>query len=79
MNCGDKKLVNTKVILTPTNLSMLEHVMKKNRLTVAEIEEIKTKIRQPINTERQNSEDGRVRKENLTTKKIENTIEEARQ
>ena len=53
--------------------------MKKNRLTVAEIEEIKTKIRQPINTERQNSEDGRVRMENLTTKKIENTIEEARQ
>ena len=26
-------------------------IMKKNRLTVAEIEEIKTKIRQPINTD----------------------------
>ena len=33
--------------------------MKKNRLTAAEIEEIKMKIRQPINTKQQSPEDAR--------------------
>lgn len=36
-------------------------IMKKNRLTAAETEEITMKIRQLINTEQQNSEDARVR------------------
>ena len=45
--------------------------MKKNRLTAAKIEEIKTKIRQPINTEQQNPEDARVRLENLSPEEVE--------
>ena len=54
-------------------------IMKKNRLTAAEIEEIKMKIRQPINTEQQNPEDAKVRLENLTPEQLENTIEQVRQ
>ena len=53
--------------------------MKKNRLTAAEIDEIKMKIRQPINAKQQNPEDARVRLENLTPKQVENTIEQVRQ
>lgn len=53
--------------------------MKKNRLTAVEIEEIKTKIREPINTERQNPEDARVRLGNLIPEQVENTIEQVRQ
>ena len=53
--------------------------MKKNRLTAAKIEEIKMKIRQPINTEKQNPEDARVRLENLIPEQVENTIEQVRQ
>ena len=49
--------------------------MKNNRLTAAEIEEIKIKIRQPINTEQQNPKDTRMRLENLTPEQVENTIE----
>ena len=49
--------------------------MKNNRLTAAEIEVIKTKIRQPIKTEQQNLEDATVRFENLTPEQVENTIE----
>lgn len=41
-------------------------VMKNNRLTAAEIEDIKMKNRQPRNTERQYPKDARVRQENLT-------------
>ena len=52
--------------------------MKKNRLTAAEIEKIKTEIWQPINTEQQNSEDARMRLENLTPKPVENTTEQVR-
>ena len=40
--------------------------MKKNILTAAEIEDIKMKTGHPINTERQNAEDTRVKLENLT-------------
>ena len=53
--------------------------MKKNRLIATEIEGIKTKIRQPINTKRQNPKDGRVRLENVTPEQVENTIEHIRQ
>ena len=49
--------------------------MKNNRLTATEIEEIKIKIRQPINTEQQNPKDTRMRLENLTPEQVENTIE----
>ena len=49
--------------------------MKKKRLTAAEIEEIKMKIKQPVNTERQNPEDSRVRLKNLALEEVENTIE----
>ena len=45
-------------------------IMKKNRLTA-----VKMKISQPINTEQQNTEDARVRLENLTLEQVENTIE----
>ena len=48
--------------------------MKKNRLTAAEIEEIKMKIRQPINKKRQNPEDTRARLKNLAPEQKENTI-----
>ena len=52
-------------------------IMKKNRLSAAEIEEIKIKIRQPINTKQQNPEDARVKLENLQTpQQVENTIEQ---
>ena len=51
---------------------------KKNRLAAAEIEEIKTKIWQPRNIEQQNLEGFRVRLENLTPEKVENTIEQVR-
>ena len=54
-------------------------IVKKNRLTAAEIEEIKMKIRQPINTKQQNPEDARVWLENLTPEQVENTIEQVRQ
>ena len=54
-------------------------MMKKNRLIATEIEGIKTKIRQPINTKRQNPKDGRVRLENVTPEQVENTIEHIRQ
>ena len=37
------------------------------------------KIRQPINTERQNPEDARVRLENLTPEQVESNIEKVRQ
>ena len=47
--------------------------MKKNRLTAAEIEEIKMKIRQPINTKQKKPEDSRVRLKNLTPEQVENT------
>ena len=70
MNNGDRKLENIEVILTPTTLSM-----KKKRLTAAEIEEIKMKTRQLVNTERQNPEDSRVKLENLTLEEVGNTIE----
>ena len=53
--------------------------MENNRLTAAEIEEIKMKIRQPINTERQNPEDARVRLEKLAVEQVENTIGQVRQ
>ena len=43
-------------------------IMKNNRLTAAEIEKIKIRIRKPINTEQQSPEDDRVRLENLTEK-----------
>ena len=51
-------------------------IMKKNRLTAAEIE---MKIKQPINTKQQNPEHARVRLENLTPEQVENTIEQVRQ
>ena len=54
-------------------------IMKKNRLTAAEIEEIKMKLRELINTKQQNPEDARVRLENLTPEQVENTIEQVRQ
>ena len=44
--------------------------MKNNRLTAAEIEEIKMKIRKQINTEQHNSEDTRVRLENPNSRTI---------
>ena len=50
-------------------------IMQKNRLTASKIENIKTKIRQPINTERQNLEDARLRLENLTPEQVQNIIE----
>ena len=53
--------------------------MKNSRLTAAEIEEIKMKIRQPISTEQQNQEDARVRLENITPEQVENTIDQVRQ
>ena len=53
--------------------------MKKNRLTAAEIKEIKVKIRQSINTERQNPEDARVMLENSTPEQVQNTIQQVRQ
>ena len=53
--------------------------MKNNRLTGTEIEEIKIKIRQPINPKRQNSEDTIVRLENLAPEQVENTIGQVRQ
>ena len=54
-------------------------IMKKNRLATAEIEEIKMKIRESINTEQKNPQDARVRLENLTPEQVENTIEQVRQ
>ena len=54
-------------------------VMKKNRSTATEIEEIKMKIRQPINTKQQNPKDARVRLENLIPEQVENGIEQVRQ
>ena len=54
-------------------------IMKKNRLVAAEIEEIKMKIRESINTEQKNPQDARVRLENLTPEQVENTIEQVRQ
>ena len=46
MNYGDRELVNIEVILTPNKLANVRRdIMKKNRLTAEEIEEIKTKIR----------------------------------
>ena len=54
--------------------------MKNSRLTAAEIEEIKMKIRQPVSTtEQQNQEDARVRLENVTPEQVENTIDQVRQ
>ena len=53
--------------------------MKKNRLTAVDIKDIKTKIREPINTERQNPEDAEVRLGNLIPEQVENTIEQVRQ
>ena len=54
--------------------------MKKNRsTTVAEVEEIKMKLRQPTNTKQKNPEDARMRLENLTPEQVENTIEQIRQ
>ena len=55
------------------------NIMKKNRLTAAEIEEIKMKIRQPINKKKENPEDGRMRLENLTPQQVKNTIEQVGQ
>ena len=52
------------------------HIMKNNRLTAAEIEEIKMKIMQPINTEQQKPEDARVRLENLIPEQVENIIQQ---
>ena len=55
-------------------------IMKKNRLTAAEIEKTKTKIRQPMNTKQQNPENARwVRWGNLIPEQLENTIEQVRQ
>ena len=54
-------------------------IMKKNRLTATEIEEMKMKIGQPINTKQQNAEDTRVKLENLTPEQVENTIKQVRQ
>ena len=56
-------------------------IRKNNKLTAAEIEEIKMEIRQPINTEQRNPEDARMRLENLTPEQVENTrdIEQVRQ
>ena len=53
--------------------------MKKNRLTAVDIKDIKTKVREPINTERQNPEDAGVRFGNLIPEQVENTIEQVRQ
>ena len=55
------------------------NIMKKNRLTAAEIEEIKMKIRQPINKKKENPEDGRMRLENLTPQQVKNIIEQVGQ
>ena len=52
--------------------------MKKNRVTAPEIEKVKTKIWQPINTEWQNPADARVKLENLTPEHVESTIEKIR-
>ena len=53
-------------------------IMKKKRLTAAEIEEIKMKIRQPINTKQQYPKDARVRLKNLTPEQVESTKEQVR-
>ena len=53
--------------------------MTKNRLTAADIEEIKMKIRQPINTRQKKPEDSRVRLENLTPEQVEKTTEQVTQ
>ena len=50
-------------------------IMKKNRLTAVEIEEMEMKVRQPINTKQWNPEDGKVRLKNITSEQVENTIE----
>ena len=55
------------------------NIMKKNRLTAGKTEEIKMKIRQPINTEQQNTEDARLRSKNLKPEQVENAIEHLRQ
>ena len=80
MNYGDRELVNIEVILTPNKLANVRRdIMKKNRLTAEEIEEIKTKIRQPINTEGQNPEHARLRLKNLPPEQTGKTIKPVRQ
>ena len=54
-------------------------VKKKNRLTAAEMKQIKMKIRQPINTEQKNSGDPKTRFENLTSEQAQNTTEQIKQ
>ena len=53
-------------------------IMKNNRLTAVEIEEINMKIKQPINAEQQNPDDARVMLENLTPEQVENIIEQVK-
>ena len=52
--------------------------LKKNRLTSAEIEEIKRTAREPRNLEKRNPEDVKVRMENMAPEKIKGTLEEVR-
>ena len=53
-------------------------IMKNNRLTAVEIEEINMKIKQPINAEQQNPDDARVMLENLTPEQVENIMEQVK-
>ena len=53
-------------------------IMKNNRLTAVEIEEINMKIKQPINAEQQNPDDAGVMLENLTPEQVENIIEQVK-
>ena len=55
-----------------------EDILKKNRLTSAEIEEIKKTAREPTNSENQNPEDVRVEMQNMTREQIKDTVEQVR-
>ena len=50
-------------------------IMKKNRLRVVDIEEMEMKMRQKINAEQWNPEDGKVRLKNITPEQVKNTLE----
>ena len=53
--------------------------LKKNRLTSAEIEEIKKTAREPTKLEKQNPKNIRVRMENMTPEQIKDTVKKVRQ
>ena len=54
MNCvWRQKVCKHRSYIDSKHANVRRDIMKKNRLTVGEIEEIKMKIRQPINTEGQ--------------------------